>query len=132
MGIGDKLKVGISNAGSRLSQSADESGFNARINEQKKIIDDSNKKAGELMFEEYNNGRNTFTNSVEELFKAVQNAKDEIEKLEAEKQEMIDKAQKERDDRRADAKARTAEVKEKKREEKEKKKEEKKEKKNNE
>lgn len=125
MGLGDKLKVGMSNAGSRISQSADEAVFNSRISEQKKTIDDSLKSAGELMFEEFEHGNFTITPKVEELFQTVQKCKEEIEKLEAEKQEMIEKAQKEREDRRADAKARKEEEKEKKREEKEKKKEEK-------
>ena len=125
MGLGDKLKVGLSNAGSRISQSADEAGYNSRISDQKKIIDDSTKKAGELMYAEYAKGAKMITPEIEELFKAADAAKAEIEKLEAEKQEMIDKAQKERDDRRADAKARAEEEKEKKKEEKEKKKEEK-------
>ena len=125
MGLGDKLKVGLSNAGSRISQSADEAGYNSRISDQKKIIDDSTKKAGELMYQEYKKGSKMISAEIEELFKAVEAANAEIEKLEAEKQEMIDKAQKERDDRRADAKARAEEEKEKKKEEKEKKKEEK-------
>lgn len=125
MGIGDKLKITVSNAGSRLSQSADEAVFNSRINDQKKTIEDSIKSAGELMFKEYENGKTKITSEIEELFKTVQKCNEEIEKLEAEKQEMIEKAQKERDDRRADAKARKEEEKEKKREEKEKRKEEK-------
>ncbi len=125
MGLGDKIKVGMSNAGSRISQSADEAVYNGRINEQKKTIEDSIKRAGELMFDEYEKGNTAITPKVEELFKTIQECNEEIEKIEAEKQEMIEKAQKERKDRRDDAKARKEEEKEKKREEKEKKKQEK-------
>lgn len=118
MGFGDKLKASMSNANSRLNQEADEASFNSKINDKKKEKEEALNKAGEKLYEVYISGKTEVTDEVKAFLDTAKGCDDEIAKLEKEKQDMKDKAQKERDDRRAEVKAKEEEEKKKKEEEK--------------
>ncbi|AMH94774.1 hypothetical protein AR505_1053 [methanogenic archaeon ISO4-H5] len=121
MGFLDKVNAGISNAGSRLSQEADEASYNSKIHDQQRAKSKALEEAGNLMFEAYKSGKCEITSEVKDLFEKAKTCDAEIEKLEKEKEEMKEKAHQEREDRRAEVKAKDEEEKAKKEAEKAKK-----------
>lgn len=118
MGFGDKLKASMSNASSRLNQEADEASFNSKINDKKKEKNDLLVQAGQKLYESYTAGKSEIDDEIKGLLEKAKACDDEIASLEQQKQDMKDKAQQERDDRRAEVKAKEEEEKKKKEEEK--------------
>ena len=111
MGFLDKVNAGISNAGSRLSQEADEASYNSKIHDQQRDKSKALEQAGQIMFDAYKDGKTEITSEVKDLFEKAKACDTEIEKLEKEKAEMIEKAHQEREDRRAEVKAKDEEEK---------------------
>ena len=111
MGFLDKVNAGISNAGSRLSQEADEASYNSKIHDQQRDKSKALEQAGQIMFDAYKEGKTEITSEVKDLFEKAKACDVEIEKLEKEKAEMIEKAHQEREDRRAEVKAKDEEEK---------------------
>lgn len=100
MGLMDKMKAGVANAGTYTSQKADESSYNLKISDQrnkkKKLLEE----AGDKMFALYQDGKKEISDEIKDMFEQCIACDKEIEKLEAEKAEMIAEKEKERQDRR--------------------------------
>lgn len=99
MGLFDKAMAGISNAGNRINQEADEANYNSKIYDQKKAKEKAISEAGEKMFAAYTEGKTEITDEIKELFEKAKTCDENIAKLEKEKQEMIDKAKAERQEK---------------------------------
>ena len=105
MGFLDKAKAGVSNVGSKISESADESSYNSKIRDQERAKAKALEEAGQIMYKNYLEGKTDVPADVKDLFEKAKAADAEAEKLEKEKQEMKEAAHQEREDRRAEVKA---------------------------
>ncbi|MCQ2085317.1 MAG: hypothetical protein MJZ21_04135 [archaeon] len=100
MGFLNKAKASLSNAGNYTSQKADEASFNSKISEQKKLKTEAIEGAGQKMFDLYMHGTYAIDDEIKELFEKAVACDVEIERLEAEKADMIAKYENERQERR--------------------------------
>ena len=100
MGLLDKMKAGVANTGNYTSQKADEASINSKISDQKNTKKKLISESGEKMFAMYLEGKTELTDEIKEMFAKCVECDKEVEKLEAEKAEMIAKYEGERQARR--------------------------------
>ena len=99
MGFSDRFNAVLKNADSKIIQASDESKYNSKIDTQKAIITKAFTEAGELMYKLLATGKTEIDDEVRAVFKKVDDANVEIERLIAEKEKMIADRQAERDAR---------------------------------
>ncbi|MBO4502618.1 MAG: hypothetical protein J5707_03045 [Candidatus Methanomethylophilus sp.] len=100
MGLLDKMKAGVANTGNYTSQKADEASINSKISDQKNTKKKLISESGEKMFAMYLEGKTELTDEIKEMFAKCVECDKEVERLEAEKAEMIAKYEGERQARR--------------------------------
>lgn len=99
MGFTDKLKNTIQDVTSVGGEKIDEGSFNMKINEKKGEITKVEKEIGALVYTEYSEGKNTFTDEMTKLCEKIKSLNEDIEDLEKQKKEKVEKAQAERQSR---------------------------------
>ena len=96
MGLLNKMKAGVANAGNYTSQKADEASYNSKISDQKNTKKKILSEVGEKMFALYLEEKYEITDEIKEMFAKCVECDKKVEDLEAEKAEMIAKAEGER------------------------------------
>ena len=94
------MKAGVANTGNYTSQKADEASINSKISDQKNTKKKLISESGEKMFALYIEGKTELSDEIKEMFAKCVECDKEVEKLEAEKAEMIAKYEGERQARR--------------------------------
>ncbi len=96
MGLLNKMKAGVANAGNYTRQKADEASYNSKISDQKNTKKKLLSEVGEKMFALYLEEKYEITDEIKEMFAKCVECDKKVEELEAEKAEMIAKAEGER------------------------------------
>jgi hypothetical protein len=102
MGLTDKIKNTIQDVTSIGAEKIDETNFNMKINDKKSDITKVEKDIGELVYAAYSRDERSFGDDVIKLCEKIKEIEGEIENLEKQKKEKIEKAKAERMNRRDD------------------------------
>lgn len=99
----DTIKVGVQNTGTLTDQKIRELEFDSKISDKKRDVEKINKEIGNKAYEIYSKNSQEFSVEVIDLCAKIKTLNADIEKLESDKKEMIDKCHNERESRRQEA-----------------------------